>query len=1072
MRLIRLKIKNIASLKGEHLIQFQDLQKESSLFAITGETGSGKSTILNAIGLALYGQVYKKNLNQLDVVTLGEKEGQIELIFQVKDKFYLATWKGKVLKQNGEPYSTPQPPLKEVYLLQGDDFNSSKTISDKKPEELLHLDFDQFCKCIILNQGEFARFLMSTFTERKEILEKLYPGEMLDRLSRELKDELDQKQKELQTLETEVSSLTGDDLNPDELKREQTTIQESKSSHEVWLNFIGQWENPFFSLLTYHQRFQENKKRIQQNKLEQGHLTDTYNQLLKTAELAAQSYDLVIDEYNKDFPRLQTLLIAEEKQKHLEDSLKEQQDRLKKALTSLQESERKIKLLSIKQAEWDNQNQKFFFHYPKEKLKSYHIYLGPLLDLYYERELYEQDLKSKNDKLSELETLGKDLKSHLDEVKQKLSALPTNLEHKLKELEHQKNHLQQEWDKKQKAEGRDGELKNQLKELQAEHLRFQTRKAELSKDKELIHKEISPLDTIAKLQHYIMAIETCYTHPDITSKGECPVCHTQVSQNRWQELKKSTDGHNFSEIQSRIEFLNRKAIQIDEEQKLITKKEADIIIQLQKSQDIINQNDQHRLKEIPLSIDLDKELQKTQKWIWESEDYQRTSKKLELDLSKAREQYALLKTETQLKKDLLDNSVQKFEAIEFKIPGLLPPSWNKSHISQLQNDKKNIDLYLIHETQGESFKKESEYFKVELEQLRNDTIHLESIIQSLQADVNKGKVHLDTELKGKTAQDLIKNLNDRRNQLQEEKNRKENDLKKQESLLKEQQSRLYSLEELARDFDLQFKKELHTLKDFGNKEMTPLNDELAGLKQRLADLAVDFTTPVEIIEQFIAFTQRHKEALKQQTQELQKRDTEIQTYLSVWDKRQEKLSVLNEKRKILEKGLIRLENLFQVLGKDELRTFVLSLVEENLILQTNHELQNLCSGRYEIIHQSKRMKLTPEFYVLDKFREGGLRKVSTLSGGETFMVSLAMALALAEMTRGQAEIDSLFIDEGFGTLDQDSLEDVLDMLKQIQTRGLMVGLISHIKTLTSSLPVNLLLNKKADGTSSISIQYN
>ena len=88
------------------------------------------------------------------------------------------------------------------------------------------------------------------------------------------------------------------------------------------------------------------------------------------------------------------------------------------------------------------------------------------------------------------------------------------------------------------------------------------------------------------------------------------------------------------------------------------------------------------------------------------------------------------------------------------------------------------------------------------------------------------------------------------------------------------------------------------------------------------------------------------------------------------------------------------------------------------------------------------------------------------------MVSLAMALGLAEMTRGKAEIDSLFIDEGFGTLDQDSLEDVLDMLKQIQNRGLMVGIISHVKALTNALPVNLVVTKRNDGTSTTGLQYN
>jgi exonuclease SbcC len=168
----------------------------------------------------------------------------------------------------------------------------------------------------------------------------------------------------------------------------------------------------------------------------------------------------------------------------------------------------------------------------------------------------------------------------------------------------------------------------------------------------------------------------------------------------------------------------------------------------------------------------------------------------------------------------------------------------------------------------------------------------------------------------------------------------------------------------------------------------------------------------------------------------------------------------------------RKNRLYEILGKDELRTFVLSIVEENLIIQTNDELQKLCQGRYEIIHFSKSQKMTPEFFIMDKFRDGGVRKISTLSGGETFMVSLAMAIGLAEMTRGKAEIDSLFIDEGFGTLDSESLQDVLDVLKQIQTRGLMIGIISHIKELTTAIPVNLHVIKGQDGNSHLKIHFN
>ena len=189
MRLIKLRIKNIASLKGEHEIDFASIQSQSPLFAITGETGAGKSSILNSIGMVLYGKVYKSNLTQNDLVTLGEKEGQIELIFQAQEKNYLALWRARVRKQNGEFYSTPQPAQREIYVLDGDQFESHKTILNVRAEELLNLDFDQFCKCIILNQGEFAKFLSSSFTERKDILEKMYPGEMFDKLSTKLKEE-------------------------------------------------------------------------------------------------------------------------------------------------------------------------------------------------------------------------------------------------------------------------------------------------------------------------------------------------------------------------------------------------------------------------------------------------------------------------------------------------------------------------------------------------------------------------------------------------------------------------------------------------------------------------------------------------------------------------------------------------------------------------------------------------------------------------------------------------------------------------------------------------------------------
>ena len=85
------------------------------------------------------------------------------------------------------------------------------------------------------------------------------------------------------------------------------------------------------------------------------------------------------------------------------------------------------------------------------------------------------------------------------------------------------------------------------------------------------------------------------------------------------------------------------------------------------------------------------------------------------------------------------------------------------------------------------------------------------------------------------------------------------------------------------------------------------------------------------------------------------------------------------------------------------------------------------------------------------------------------MVSLAMALALAELTRGQAEIDTLFIDEGFGALDEESLLQAIDVLIELQASGRMIGVISHVEELKQALPARIEVTKTKSGYSKTAI---
>lgn len=134
--------------------------------------------------------------------------------------------------------------------------------------------------------------------------------------------------------------------------------------------------------------------------------------------------------------------------------------------------------------------------------------------------------------------------------------------------------------------------------------------------------------------------------------------------------------------------------------------------------------------------------------------------------------------------------------------------------------------------------------------------------------------------------------------------------------------------------------------------------------------------------------------LKEENKVLLGRVGELAQLVSETERRADRVGLIMKQLGDINQKFSRAERLFDVLGKDDLRNFALSMVEENLIKQTNLELEKLCSGRYQILHQTRKMKLAPEFYILDKYREGLVRKVSTLSGGETFMVSLSMALAL------------------------------------------------------------------------------
>lgn len=223
------------------------------------------------------------------------------------------------------------------------------------------------------------------------------------------------------------------------------------------------------------------------------------------------------------------------------------------------------------------------------------------------------------------------------------------------------------------------------------------------------------------------------------------------------------------------------------------------------------------------------------------------------------------------------------------------------------------------------------------------------------------------------------------------------------------------------------------------------------------------------LDQQFLFESIQPEAQQAQESSIQikEKSAAIEQEIKTYNEQQARIAKLTAKIGEKKRQWEQFEVLNHYIGKDRFRDFALTILENTLLDMANHEIKSLAEGRYELLHA--RAGKRSEFMVKDHWHGGIERKVSTLSGGETFLLSLGLAMGLSDITRGQTEIESFFIDEGFGTLDDESIAQVLDCLMAIQSRGKQIGLISHVTSLTSQIPVRLEVTKNNFGESSLSM---
>lgn len=1086
MRFISLKLNNITSLRGEHQIDFGEALGNEELFAITGATGAGKSSLLNAITLALFGKSYK-NLNQWEFITQDEMEGHVDLEFSIGGLVYRALWKcKKYISKKGELKNTPNRQL----LL--DD-----KIVDTPIEDILGLNFEQFKKTIILNQGQFAEFLTATFTERKLILENLAGAELLSKLSKSLKEKVREMARVQGELEARIEG--GLPFSDDELTEMRKTVAElekkrpkletsverfKKDEQDLnellkWVKDITRYKGEEQGALLELQSANDNLQKSKDENRQWQKDYDGFKKMRDQRRIDLQKAIKIEKELDTKIIHEKTLSERDQERKKSENTWLSNKDKWQKRIKEIdsiideqdfdpeygQLTNITRNAIDALMAEWNETvnksdiNQTKIGHAKKtiESTKAKGVEIAEDI----------KKLESKKTAITQKVNLSESLEDIKKQVKQFEKSLPvldestrkkTDSKLKLKTLENDILNFSDQ------LKARKDKLK--LSQLEYENLVLKRKQFELEHAIKLILDQGHDKDNCLVCGNNWKPDEI---HKSFSSKSVDK--SSELDKLKSIELEINSESVRIENLEQKIQDQNKDKAALSKEINSLENIIRTCCKELGIKEDQFSKDEQLKKKATLQShIDAQEQAQSEIKYIDEN-------------LTKAEKERVKLRDEWSLQSKVLEECQEEQKkmtaTIERSQKELLSrlPQLPKTYAQardylKLQEDLRNKRERLEQETKD--LTQRIELGSTEAEQRNIEKTKDATLQTKLLQEIQHARQILEPLIPEGSTSKAIKQLEDKEDQWDKEKDVWHSKLKELEQKCETNRTKHGFISEQLKKARTELEKVLALI---NSRSDHPQGDQNSGLIigfKKLEGLTQSEQVEQAINELKLWFDEYFAPAAKSVHEEfkaLDREQIELKKSLEIDARKRKELDKFKEELDIAIKTKRRWDELANVLGQDEFRGFALGLVEERLVEQTNFELEHLCEGRYQItLFENK--KQSQDFLVIDNWRGGGERKISTLSGGETFLVSLAMALSLAELTRGQTEVDAFFIDEGFGTLDRDSIDDVLDVLSNVQSRGKQIGLISHVKALTDRIPVNLHLEKSTLGDSKIRIVYN
>ena len=984
MKPIRLELKEFGPYKNE-IIEWDKIINEP-IFLITGKTGSGKSTLFDAITYALYNKTTGgKDIASLRTKTALDKDKtQVNFDFELSGKKYRIERTLAYLKAGNKNLTSGKVALMQYNDEKLEVIATKEQEVKEKVEELIGLDDKQFCQIIILPQGKFKEFLLSKSSEKKETLRSLFNTyfyqkfvEQLQEQAKKLDSSHKQKEKELITrfeqfdIEEELTKFEYlKDENFEEIlgiinSQEETVKNEKKELLKLERSFSKEKEK-FIELSKLNDKFNQ----LKNNKLELVNLSekeDYYKNLRLEVEKLKElqkSKDKII-EYS-------TLLNKKSQLRKLEQNLLIDTDKYKLDL----ENNKKLQLElnaqkdNIEELRKETVDYKFFYNNFNElnsAKANIEIYSKTLEELALKKETYKElDSRLKVSKEGYLEDIEE--KNILESSIGKLKLEILKKEQEVEKLEEYNNKFSEVNDKSLKLTLD----KKQLEELEAEKKKLEQEVILLNKNKE---QEV--------LNGFLLKLH---------EGDDCPLCRQKIEHLPEIPSLEAVD----ESIEKSLQKVNKDTIQLET---LIKKDEEEIerISALLKNlEDTINFKAKEELSQLEDELKTDNlKLTDISKAIKISEDRIKDLNQEIEDLSE------LLKNEDEIKQKHLEekNKIEQFEKnVKIELDEFADYYEKiQSQVEEFDNNsnslQKNSNELLIRKT------------KLETEQKNNKTNLLEvskridNIIESF-SDSKLNKYYITLEMAEEDISELVK--------------------------LEEFESQINKFEDAKKIIVNTIEKLEEELEEIEQPDLEEEHQKLQNIESQVND----FIEKVAILNTRLENNKKLYKKIHSEYIELLESSKEIREIIAFSDV----VSGKTENRKSLE-------------------TYVQGYYLDLILVAGTKRLLQMTNDRYRFIRRDEKSKggglQGLEIEIHDIYLNS-TRIISSLSGGELFLASLALALGLAEVIQNESggiSLETIFIDEGFGSLDAETLDIALTTLIDLQSYGRNIGIISHVSEL-------------------------